>query len=332
MNPTAGQGRGLRAGAVVAARLRAAGVQVDELTGKDADDLRGQVQHALKQPLDALVVVGGDGMVHLGVGQVAGTGMPLGIVAAGTGNDVARALGLPIRDPEAGADVVLRGLAEPDVAESDGVRPDGARPDAAQHRRIIDAIRCTPGKTSGDSAQIHDLAPDDVRWFAGVLGAGFDALVNERANGWTRPRGRSKYVLAVLRELPVFRLRMYTIELDGQRRETAAMLVAVANGPSYGGGMRVAPDARLDDGLLDVMVVEPLSPVRFLSIFPRVYAGTHVTDPRVSVRRGRTVTVDAPGIVAYADGERIGPLPLTCQVVPGAVVVLAPRATETAGR
>jgi diacylglycerol kinase (ATP) len=307
--------------------LRAVGVEVDELTGKDADDLRGQVQHALRQPLDALVVVGGDGMVHLGVGQVAGTGVPLGIVAAGTGNDVARALGLPIRDPEAGADVVLRGLAEPSAAP-----PELAQPAAAQHRRIVDAIRCTPGPATQDRAQIGDLANGDVRWFAGVLGAGFDALVNERANGWTRPRGRARYVLAMLRELPVFRPRMYTIELDGQLLRTAAMLVAVANGPSYGGGMRVAPDALLDDGLLDVMLVEPLSTARFLSIFPRVYAGTHVTDPRVSVRRGRTVTLDAPGIVAYADGERIGPLPLTCQVVPGALVVLAPRATETAGR
>jgi diacylglycerol kinase (ATP) len=110
------------------------------------------------------------------------------------------------------------------------------------------------------------------------------------------------------------------------------MLVAVANGPSYGGGMRVAPDAVLDDGLLDLMVVEPLSRARFLSIFPRVYAGTHVRDPRVSVRRGRRVTVDAPGIVAYADGERIGALPLTCEVVPGTLVVLAPRAAETADR
>jgi diacylglycerol kinase (ATP) len=309
VNPTAGQGLGLRAGTVVAARLRAAGVQVDELTGKDADDLRGQIRYALSVPVDALVVVGGDGMVHLGVGQVVGTGVPLGIVAAGTGNDIARALHLPIREAEAGADVVLRGLGE----------------NPAGHRRAIDVIRCTPG--GGEVA-----AGDDVRWFAGVLGAGFDALVNERANGWTRPRGRLKYVAAMLRELPVFQPRTYTIVLDGQLVSTAAMLVAVANGPSYGGGMRVAPDAVLDDGLLDLMVVEPLSRARFLSIFPRVYAGTHVRDPRVSVRRGRLVTVDAPGIVAYADGERISALPLTCEVVPGKLVVLAPRAAETADR
>jgi diacylglycerol kinase (ATP) len=303
INPTAGKGRGARSGLQAADRLRASGLEVDELIGKDAEDLHGQVLHALRSGLEALVVVGGDGMVHLGVTSVALTGIPLGIIAAGTGNDVARALKLPIHDPQAAAEVILQGL-------SAGVGS------GAGHRRTIDAVRCTPsGQAPGGAAD---------RWFAGVLGAGFDALVNERANHWTRPRGRSRYILAMLRELPVFRPRTYTIDLDGERRVTAAMLIAVANGPSYGGGMRVCPDAIMDDGLLDVMLVEPLSRARFLSIFPRVYSGTHVSNPRVIMLRGSRITLDAPGIVAYADGERIGPLPLTCEVVPGAIVMLAP--------
>ncbi len=244
-------------------------------------------------------------MVQLTVSEVAGRGTPLGLIPAGTGNDVARALGLPIGDPAAAAAVVVRGLSDP------------------AHRRWIDAVRVTPA--GGEPPP--DAGPDDQpRWFAGVLGAGFDALVNERANQWRRPRGRSRYVLAMLRELPVFRPRTYTLDLDGERWVSAAMLVAVANGPSYGGGMRVCPDAELDDGRLDVMVVEPLSRTRLLTIFPRVYSGTHVTDRRVIIRRARTVTVDAPGIVAYADGERIGALPLTCEVVPAAVQMLAPDA------
>lgn len=305
VNPTAGQGRGRAAASVAAERLRAAGVEVEELIGTDADDLRRLVRHALRSPEAALVVVGGDGMAHLGVGLVAGTGVRLGIVAAGTGNDTARTLGLPIGDPVAAADVVLRGLREP------------------SHQRPIDAVRCTLGRPDHDQAEA---------WFIGVLSAGFDALVNERANGWTWPRGRAKYVLAMLRELPTFRARTYTLELDGQRWSTAAMLVAVANGPSYGGGMRVAPEAALDDGRLDVMLVRPLSRMRFLALFPRVYRGTHVQDPRVSVQRGRRVVVDSPGIVAYADGERLGPLPLTCEIAPEAVIVLAPRAAETPAR
>jgi len=278
------------------------------LIGKDADDLRGQVRHAVRTAgVDALVAVGGDGMVQLTVSEVAGRGTPLGLIPAGTGNDVARALDLPIGDPVAAVDVVLRGLS------------------GSENRRRIDAVRVTP---TGPAAE----SPDEPRWFAGVLGAGFDALVNERANQWRRPRGRSRYVLAMLRELPVFRPRTYTLDLDGEPWVSAAMLVAVANSPSYGGGMRVCPDAELDDGLLDVMLVEPLSRARLLTIFPRVYSGTHVTDRRVIIRRARTVTVNAPGIVAYADGERIGSLPLTCEVVAGAVEMLARPAGETPGR
>jgi diacylglycerol kinase (ATP) len=157
-----------------------------------------------------------------------------------------------------------------------------------------------------------------------VLGAGFDAVVNERANAWSWPRGRARYIAAMLRELPVFTPRACTIDLDGEVWSTAAMLVAVGNGPSYGGGMRVTPDARMDDGLLDVMVVEPISRTQLLRIFPRVYAGTHVEHPAVTVRRARQVTVAARGIVGYGDGERFGPLPITCTAVRGALQILAP--------
>jgi diacylglycerol kinase (ATP) len=174
----------------------------------------------------------------------------------------------------------------------------------------VDAARCT--------------GPGTDRWFAGVLGAGFDAVVNERANRWSWPRGRMRYNLAIARELPVFRPRDYELELDGVRHRTRAMLVAVGNGPSYGGGMQVVPDARLDDGLLDVMVLEPVSRLEFLRIFPRVYSGSHVSHPRVVLHRARSVRVEAAGIVGYADGERFGPLPLTSEVRPGALRLLAP--------
>jgi diacylglycerol kinase (ATP) len=226
-------------------------------------------------------------MTHLGVNVVAGTPTPLGIVAAGTGNDIARDLGLPVGDVDAAAAAAVAGL-------------DGGGSAA------VDAVRC----------------PDLDRWFLGVLGAGFDALVNERANGWSRPRGRLRYDLAVLRELPVLRPRDYELDLDGELVRTAAVMVVVANGTSYGGGMRVCPDALMDDGLVDVLVVAPLSRTAFLRIFPRVYRGTHVTDPRVVVRRARRVRVASAGIVGYADGERLGALPLTCEAVPGAVRVL----------
>jgi diacylglycerol kinase (ATP) len=295
VNPTSGQGRGARAGAAAAEHLSAAGLDVHRLTGGDAAELGDRVRATVAAGVDALVVVGGDGMVNLGVTTVAGTALPLGIVPAGTGNDVARALGLPVDDVAAAAGVVEQALAQ-------------------DTRQVVDAARCSWREPDGSAG---------ARWFAGVLGAGFDAIVNERANGWRWPRGRAKYVAAMLRELPVFTPRAYTIELDGEVWATPAMLVAVGNGPSYGGGMRVCPDAKLDDGLLDVMVVEPVSRTELLRIFPRVYAGTHVEHPAVTVRRARSVTVAATGIVGYGDGERFGPLPMTMAAVPKALNLLA---------
>ncbi|HEX2807166.1 MAG TPA: diacylglycerol kinase family protein, partial [Kineosporiaceae bacterium] len=235
--------------------------------------------------------------VHLGCNVVGGTSTPLGIVAAGTGNDIARGLGLPVGDPARAVGDLVAAIETGTV-----------------HR--MDAARCR----TLDGAD---------RWFAGVLAAGFDALVNERANSWRWPRGHLRYDLAILRELPVLRARDYRLVLDGRPWRTPAVMVVVANGTSYGGGMRICPDASTDDGLLDVLVVLPLSRTAFVRIYPRVYAGTHLGDPRVVVRRARSVEVAAPGIVAYADGERVGALPLTCEAVPGALQVLVPPAAAT---
>jgi diacylglycerol kinase (ATP) len=238
---------------------------------------------AVASGVDALVVVGGDGMVHLGLQAVAGTDVQFGLIPAGSGNDFARALGLPLKDPVAAAEIVLGG-----------------------HERKVDLGR------TGD------------QWFGGVVAAGFDARVNERANRMRWPRGRSRYNLAMLAELGVFKPVPYVLEMDGQRWETSAMLVVVGNTPSYGGGMKVTPGAVLDDELLDVMVVKPLSKARFLQVFPKVYSGAHVSLPYVEIRRARSVRVDAPDIVAYVDGERLGPLPQTFEAVPAALRALVP--------
>ena len=288
VNPTSGKGRGARIGAEVAARLAADGHEVLDLSDETAAAARDRGLAAVASGLDVLAVTGGDGIVNLGVNLCAGTGTALAIVAAGTGNDIARGLGLPVHDPLAAAAVIGNG----------GVR-------------AIDAARC------------HDDF-GDPRWFAGVLGAGFDSIVNERANRWGWPRGRMRYNLAIARELPVFKPIPYVIEVDGRRQETEAMLVAVGNGPSYGGGMRVCPDARLDDGELDVMVLHRITIPEFLRVFPTVFKGTHVNHPAVEVLRGRRVTLEAAGIMAYADGERFAPLPMTCEAVPGALRVMVP--------
>ena len=288
VNPTSGKNRGMSLGLEVAHRLRAAGHEVLDLSDETYAAARDRALGAIAQGIDVLAVVGGDGMAHLGVNLAAGTTVPLALIAAGTGNDIARGLGLPVHDPDRAADLVTTGVP-----------------------RMIDAVR---------SIDEHG----GTRWFGGVLGAGFDSLVNERANTWPWPKGQMRYNLAILRELPLFKAIPYVVTVDGVRHETRAMLVAVGNGTSYGGGMQVVPDAQMDDGLVDVLVLHEISTLEFLKVFPSVFKGAHVGHPAVEILRGREVTLEATGIVAYADGERFGPLPVRLEVVPGAVTVLAP--------
>ncbi|WP_449385205.1 diacylglycerol/lipid kinase family protein [Cellulomonas soli] len=297
VNPTAGQGRGTAVGRQVRALLEAEGHSVQDLSAPTITQAAEQARAAAVHGLDALVVVGGDGMAHLGANVVAGTDLPLGIVPAGTGNDIARALGLPRSDVRAAVARIDAGLAV------------GAR--------RIDAVQVgTPDHGA------HE-------WFVGVLSCGLDAAVNARANTMRWPSGSARYVRAVLGELPRFRPYGYRITLDDVVWESAGTLVAVANAPWFGAGLHIAPDARLDDGLLDVVVAGPFTTAGALRMFPGIYRGRHVRHPAVDVLRTRSVLIEPVGALggtppaAFADGERIGPVPLRARVVPGALSVLA---------
>jgi diacylglycerol kinase (ATP) len=279
-NPTAGKGRGARARGAVLERLRGAGLGVRDLSGSNADEALDLARTAVQDGVDALVVLGGDGMVHLGVQAVAGTGTALGIIPAGTGNDVARYFDLPRKDPVAAADAVIKGVT----------------------RQV-------------------DLARAGSKYFATVLCAGFDALVNERANRMTWPKGQMRYNLATLSELRVFKPLHYTLDLDGTQLSLEAMMVSVGNGPSFGGGLRITEGALLDDGMLDVVVIKPMSRGALVRTYPKLFSGTHVTHPQYEHHLVRKVTVASPGITTYADGERFGDLPLTVECAPGALLV-----------
>jgi diacylglycerol kinase (ATP) len=283
VNPTAGRGRGAHYSVPVAARLSDAGFEVQVLVGYDGRDAQRLAHQAVAEGCQALVVIGGDGMVHIGVNAAAGTGTPLGVVPAGTGNDFARATGLPAHRPDDAADLIL-----------------GLEPSPVDVGRVGDA------------------------WFGCVLSAGFDSMVNERANRMTWPRGQRRYDIAMVLELGVFRAVPFRLTLDGQVVETEAMLVAVGNAASYGGGMKVCPGARLDDGRFYVTVLERISKPEFLRVFPQVYSGRHVNHPRVQVHEVSEVSLEAPGVVAYADGERLRPLPLRATTVPGGLQLLTP--------
>jgi diacylglycerol kinase (ATP) len=283
VNPASGKGRGGRAGARVAERLRAASVDVRVFVGADGAEAVTLARRAAEERFDALVAVGGDGTVHQVVQAVVGSGIPLGIVPAGSGNDFARLIGLEPHDVDRAVDAVLAGRV-----------------------RVVDAALA-----NGTS-------------YAGVLSSGFDSKVNDRANRMSWPKGAMRYNLAILAELRVFRPLPFRITLDGELLEREAMLVAVGNGTSYGGGMRVCPGAEVDDGLLSVTVLGRLSKPEFLRVFPKVYSGRHVEHPAVSVHAARVVRLEAPDVVAYADGEYVTPLPVTIECVPGALHVLVP--------
>jgi diacylglycerol kinase (ATP) len=162
-----------------------------------------------------------------------------------------------------------------------------------------------------------DLGLVDSEWFGAVLSTGFDSVVNEKANSLKWPKGPMKYNVAIAMELPKFKPLKYMIELDNQIIETEAMLIAVGNGSSYGGGMKVCPDAVMNDGLFDVMVLRPVSKVEFVRVFPTVFSGKHVEHRQVDIYRTKRVSLHAQA-VAYADGERIGGLPVRAECIAGA--------------
>ena len=289
VNPSAGRGRRRGLLAEVLRRLEAGGRPVRVLDAHSSQEAEKACRAAVEQGAFAVVAVGGDGTVHRALQAVAGQPVGFGVIPAGTGNDFADGVGVPM-DSYGAAD------------------------------RIAAAVRAD--RTTGFDLARMSGPSGEVRWFGAVLAAGFDAIVNERANRMRWPRGPRRYDLATVLEVARLRARRYELELDGVDRSFDGVLVAVGNCPSYGGGLRICPDADPADGLLDVVIAAPFGRVGLAQLKPRLRHGTHVNDRRVTAYRARQVRVGASGIIGYADGERIGPLPIEVSCVPGAVRLL----------
>ncbi|MFM7030817.1 MAG: diacylglycerol/lipid kinase family protein [Micrococcales bacterium] len=290
INPTSGKGKGARAAGAVWQAL--AGVSTIDLSSDSYAGAQHNAREAVATgKISALIVVGGDGMVHLGVNACAHSAVPLGIVAAGTGNDSAMTLGLPLEDAEAAVRVVLDNLASP---------------------RSVDLIR---GRSRGSERDFYSL---------GTVSAGFDAIVNAKANRMKWPKGPSRYQVAMVLELLRFRGISYTAVIDGAERKLEAMLCAVANAPGFGGGMLIAPHASIVDGRLDLFIVHRIPRRTLLRIFPKVYTGGHVTHPAVEFVSATEISLDAGDMPAYADGEFVGISPIQTAVAPAALRVCAP--------
>lgn len=289
-NPKSGHGNAPHAAEQAIARLQQRGIDVVEIVGTDAEHARRLLRDAVDHGTDAVVVAGGDGIIADALQVLACTDIPLGIIPAGTGNDHAREFQLPIGDPNKAADVVADGWTE-----------------------------------TVDLGRVRDQR-GTTKWFGTVAAAGFDSLVTDRANRMRWPRGRMRYNLAMLAELSQLRLLPFRLVLDGREEiVTDLTLAAFGNTRSYGGGMRICPNADHADGQLNITMVHSASRLRLIRLFPTVYKGTHVELDAVTTARATTVDVESPGINAYADGEFACPLPAEISAVAGALRILTPR-------
>lgn len=315
-NPSSARGRGGNAAERVRHLLRARGHEIVTIPGATGAEIRLGTRRVLESApgVDAVIAVGGDGTIHHALGGLALTGVPLGMVAAGTGNDIARHVGLPLHDVDASVAIILGALAgRGEVRELDAIRasrPDGAPVDP-QHE-----------------------------WSLAVVSAGLDAAVNATANGLRWPTGEGRYLRAIAQELRDLAPYGYRASTDRGRWEGDALLLAAANTRCIGGGLEIDPEADAADGLLEVVRLDPVGLPRLVRLLAHLRTGSHLGQPEVHLERTGSLVIEAlapdpaplagsrrgsarrPAPRPMADGEPIAALPLRLEAVPRAVSVL----------
>ncbi len=289
VNPAANRGRGNQVGEQVFASLAKAGIPAINLSAESALAAASKAQIAISdQEISGVIAVGGDGTAQLGVNICVSNQNPLGLVPAGSGNDQARQLKIPLGDPQAAIENIMGSLDSP---------------------KRVDVMRITTGEREF--------------WSFGSVSAGFDAICAKRANGLKWPKGPNSYVAAMLLELPSFKPIEYRLTVDGEHRTVRAMLCGVANVQNFGGGMRISPNSDAEDGELEVFILHEVSRPRLLKIFPTVYQGEHIKFPEVEIFKAKSIRIENANYPLSCDGEIVGTAPFSAQVHPGALQVLS---------
>ena len=281
VNPSAGGGRARGLLTHARAALADAGVAHRLVTTTDMEHGREEARRAVAAG-ERVIVMSGDGLIGQVGGELANTGVPLGVIPGGRGNDFARVLGIPTDVEEAAGLIAGGALREIDVGEANGAR------------------------------------------FLCIASCGFDSDANRIANE-SRVRGPLVYAYAALRALAAWKPATFTLQIDGVSEVVTGYTVAAANGNAYGGGMIAAPDAELDDGLLDVGATGNVGKLRFLWGLPKIFKGEHLETLEVKMWRVPAVRIEADRpFVVYADGDPITELPATIRVLPKALRVIVP--------
>lgn len=281
INPTAGRGR-MQARAInLEDRLLEKGIRAEFLETQRPGHAFELAKAAAESGVGQVCVAGGDGSISEVVNALVGSNVELGIIALGTGNDVARSLGLPINQPEAALDVILNGK--------------------------VRAI---------------DVGVGDGRYFISLIGVGFPALVASQANQMRRVHGPLTFFLSVYRAVLRMKAHPVRIELDDRELKLRCTSILIQNTPYTGGGLLMAPQAEMDDGLLDVVVVGDIGRLDLMLNFPRVYRGTHLNHSKFSGYRSRCVKVESESpLEVILDGDLMGTVPLSAGVLQKALKV-----------
>lgn len=294
VNENSGNGRGAKVWQQVARQLQAQGTPYTAIIATGSSDAYERTADYIRNAeLKAVAVVGGDGTLHGLLPLLVGTGIPVGIIPAGSGNDTSRAFHIPL-DPIGALDIIVSGKT-----------------------RLSDVISSTSG--------------DDTQATLTAIAVGMDGAVAADVNGSRYKRwcnrlgiGSLAYVIGLFRALVSFSPADVTLTMDGVvHRFERGWLSAIANIASYGGGLRICPDARFDDGRLHVCVVHGCSLWRILFVFPTLLKGAHVKQRNVTLLKGRHVKIESKGrFLAFGDGEPSGETPIEAKLLPGQLVFL----------